>query len=189
MTFILGQGVELRVLAESEEEAKVWTSHVMHSNSHLAYVMTGSIPMRWFDVREEWKREREKGAVIFGVWLPSVGGVPARFIGTCGAYTPREVYDSYETRFMIVDADAVGKGAGLEVVKLLNDYCFMRLNTHRLWLGVSALNLRAVKVYLDAGYSFEGTLTDDIFTGGRYHNVYRMGLTRESWEKWRANAV
>ena len=199
MTFIAGDGVELRVLQESEEEARIWTDHVMHSNDHMKFVMTGSTPMRWFDVREEWMREREKGAVIFGVWLG--GGDPQfrkrddgiveavscdeKFIGTCGVYSPYEIYRSYDTRFMIVDPDAIGKGVGLKVAKMLNEYAFMKLNAHRLGLGVSALNLRAIKTYLDAGYQFEGVLKDSIYTAGEFHDTYRMAITREGWEKWR----
>lgn len=185
MTFIKGNDVELRVLQENEEEAKVWTQHVMNSNKHMEFVMTGSTPMRWFDVRDEWKREREKGAVLFGVWWNNICQAVDHwtFVGTCGAYSPREVYDSYESRFMIVDPNAVGKGVGLEVVKLLNEYCFMRLNTHRIWLGVSSINLRAIKTYLDASYKFEGRLVDDIYTNGAYYDVYRMAITRPEWSK------
>lgn len=199
MTFIQGDGVELRVLAESEEEARIWTDHVMHSNDHMKFVMTGSTPMRWFDVREEWKREREKGAVIFGVWLTVADvrsathemkvAIPPRFIGTCGCYSPYEVYRSYDTRFMIVDPDAIGKGIGLKVAKMLNEYAFMKLNAHRLGLGVSALNLRAIKTYLDAGYKFEGVFKDAIYTAGAFADTYRMALTRDEWEKWRTNAL
>lgn len=199
MTFIKGQLCELRVLQESDNEAKIWTDHVMHSQDHMKYVLTGSAPMRWFDVRDEWKREREKGAVLFGVWgytgkalLVSEGeagtatwvdNVP-RFIGTCGLYTPREIYKSYEARFMIVDPEGIGKGIGLEVAQMLSRYAFEKLNCHRLWLGVSAINLRAIKVYLDAGYMFEGKEDDAIYTFGQYWPTYRMAMTRESWEKW-----
>lgn len=185
MTFIKGDGFELRVLNESQYEAHLWTKHVMNSNDHMQFVMTGSTPMRWFEIQEEWKREREKGAVLFGVWdMKTCQGVDhPTFIGTCGAYTNREIYRSYETRFMIVDPTAIGKGLGLEVCKSLNRYCFTKLNAHRLWLGVSAINLRAVKTYLDALYKFEGRLVDDIYTNGAYYDVYRMAITRPEWSR------
>lgn len=204
MTFIKGDKCELRVLGECDEEAKIWERHVMNSNDHMRFVLTGSTPMRWFDIRDEWKREREKGAILFGVWagareeihtpcqhekdLCGVSGwtIKQKFIGTCGLYNPREIYHSYETRFMIVDPDGVGKGIGLEVATMLSRYAFEKLNVHRLWLGVSAINLRAVKCYLDAGYVIEGTLKDDIYTLGSYWPVYRMAMTRESWEKWQS---
>lgn len=190
MTFIPGKLCELRVLEESDEEAKIWTSHVMHSQKHMEYVLTGSTPMKWFDVRDEWKEQRQKGAILFGVWTSLMIDAKKetfenpRFIGTCGLYNPREIYHSYEARFMIVDPEGIGKGIGLEVANMLTRYAFEKLNVHRVWLGVSAINLRAVKVYLDAGFIVEGTLQDDIFTFNQYWPTYRMAVTRESWEKW-----
>ncbi len=200
MTFIAGKLCELRVLEESDEEAKIWTAHVMHSPSHLKFVLTGSSPMRWFDIRDEWKREREKGAVLFGVWRNELretisathGNIEpcheSVFIGTCGLYNPREIYHSYEARFMIVDPEGIGKGIGVEVANMLARYAFEKLNCHRLWLGVSAINLRAVKVYLDAGFMFEGREDDAIYTNGNYWPTYRMAQTREAWEKWQSTA-
>lgn len=199
MTFIRGDLAELRVLECNDEEAKIWTSHVMHSQDHMKYVLTGSSPMRWFDIRDEWKREMDKGAVLFGVWRIGPKGIPPaetdplvvgpRFIGTTGLYNPRDIYHSYEARFMIVDPEGIGKGIGLEVARMLSRYAFEKLNCHRLWLGVSAINLRAVKVYLDAGFIMEGTETDAIYTFGEYWPTYRMAMTRESWEKWNSLAT
>lgn len=193
--FVKGKLCELRALQESEEEAKIWTAHVMNSNDHMKYVMTGNVPLRWFDVRDEWKREREKGAVLFGVWIANAyiadpkckSGhfLPERLIGTCGLYDPKEIYRSYDSRFMIVDPEWIGKGIGLEVATMLNEYAFTKLNVHRIGLGVSALNLRAIKTYLDSGYKFEGVFKDAIYTNGDFHDTYRMAITREGWDKWR----
>ncbi len=197
MTFIVGEKCQLRVLEENDEEAKIWTSHVMHSQEHMKYVLTGNAPMRWFDIRDEWKEQRKGGAILFGVWQTHKAAlvdqqtdevhhirVSHTFIGTCGLYEPREIYKSYACRFMIVDPDAIGKGIGLEVANMLTRYAFEKVNAHSLWLGVSAINLRAIKVYLDAGFVVEGKLEDDIFTAGAYWPTYRMGMTREWWEKW-----
>lgn len=175
MTFIKGKSCELRVLEENEEEAKVWTRHVMHSSEHMRFVMTGSQPMRWFDIRDEWKREREKGAVLFGVWTD-------KFIGTCGFYNPYEIYHRWETRFMLVDPEAVGKGVGLEVCNMVTDYGFLKLNAHKLWLGVNSENLVAIKCYMNSGYKIEGVLKDDLYVNGKYVDAYRMAILRKEWE-------
>lgn len=181
MTFIAGEGVELRVLQESEEEARIWTRFVMHTNDHLRYVLTGNAPMRWFDIKDEWRTEREKGAVLFGVWLPEVKNKPARFIGTCGLYGPYHLYRRWEARFMIVDAEAVGRGIGLQVTKMLTDYAFDRLNAHKVWLGVNAENLIAYKCYLTAGYRVEGTLREDLFVRGKFVDAIRMAVLEDEW--------
>ena len=177
MTFIKGDKCELRVLEESDDEAKIWTNHVMRSNDHMKFVMTGSQPMRWFDIRDEWKREREKGAVLFGVWANS------KFIGTCGLYNPYEIYHRWEARFMIVDPEAVGKGVGLEVAKMLTTYGFNKLNAHKIWLGVNAENLVAYKCYLSAGYKVEGTLREDLYVNGKYVDAVRMAVLKHEWNR------
>jgi len=104
------------------------------------------------------------------------------FIGTCGLHSHRDIYKSWESRFLVFDPNAVGRGYGKEIVSLVTDYAFKRLNAHRVWLGVSENNLRAVKCYLDAGYVFEGRLRDEIFYNGRYHAALRMGVLEQEWQ-------
>lgn len=101
-----------------------------------------------------------------------------KFIGTCGLHSHRDIYKSWEARWMIFDPEAVGKGVGKEAVTMLTDYAFRRLNAHRVWLGVSADNLRAVKCYLDCGYKIEGRMVDELFYDGAYHDAYRMAVVR-----------
>lgn len=177
MTFMKGAGVELRVLEGTQEQVRQWTDGVM---SHLTteHLFTGSFPMRYIDIREEWERERKGGDVLFAVYAPK-----DRFIGTCGLHSHREIYRSWEARFLLFDAQAVGKGFGLSVTRLLVEYAFSRLNAHRVWLGVSADNSRAVKCYLNAGFTVEGTLRDELYYGGKYHDVYRMSLLESEVER------
>lgn len=192
MTFAKGNGVELRVLEGTESQVKLWTDGVM---SHLTteHLFTGSLPMRYIDVKEQWEKERKAGDVLFAVYageaskeLENFPGITGRgpfdFVGTCGLHSHREVYRSWEARFIIFDAEAVGKGLGQEVTRLLVDYAFKKLNAHRVWLGVSADNLRAVKCYLNAGFKIEGTFRDELFYAGEYHDVYRMSVLEGEYE-------
>ena len=175
MTFISGNLCHLKVLQESEHEVKTWTDAVM-SGLTTQHLFTGSYPMRYIDVKEQWKKEREAGDILLGIWTD-------KFVGTCGLHQHREVYRSWEARFLIFDADAVGKGIGKEVSKLLVEYGFDRLNSMRLWLGVSADNLRAVKAYLDTGWRVEGRQRMELFYHGAYHDTYRMAILRDEYEK------
>lgn len=191
MTFIKGNGVELRVLQGTDEEVKKWTDAVM-AGLTTEHLLTGSFPMRYIDVKEVWEKERKAGDILFGIWLPRVflaedtvhGPLysDSKFIGTCGLHSHREIYRSWEARFLIFDPSAVGKGIGKEVTRLLTTYAFERLNAHRVWLGVNADNLRAVKCYLDCGFKVEGTLRDEIFTHGKYHDAIRMAVLEDEWK-------
>ena len=182
MTFIKGDGYELRVLQEVDYEANLWTKGVM-SGLTTQHLFTGSFPARAIDVKAQWKKEREAGDVLFGVWTlePYETSSGESFVGTCGLHSHREIYRSWEARFLIFDIEAVGKGLGKEVVTSLTRYAFERLNAHRVWLGVSEDNLRAVKCYLDCGYRIEGRLRDELFYHGKYHSTLRMAALEGEW--------
>jgi RimJ/RimL family protein N-acetyltransferase len=173
MTFIKGQDVELRVLEDSD--AEVYTQAV-NKGLTTQHLFTGSIPMRTKDYAERWQSERKAGDILFGVWTSG------RFIGTAGLHSHRDIYKSWESRFLIFDADSVGKGLGKEVVRLATSYAFDRLNAHRVWLGVSEFNTRALKCYIDCGYVFEGRLRDEVYYGGKYHAVVRMAVLEDEWK-------
>jgi len=176
MTFIKGKDVELR--AWTDEHAGPFT-YMVNQGLTTQHLFTGSIPMRTADYAERFKKMREAGDILFALYIPSEKGDVnpyGRFIGQCGLHDHRDIYKSWEARFLIFDADAVGKGIGKEVVSLLTSYCFTRLNAHRVWLGVSEANIRAVKCYLDCGYKIEGRLRDEVFYEGKYHSVLRMGV-------------
>lgn len=175
MTFIKGTSCELRVLQANEFEIQTWTNSVM-AGLTTEHLFTGSVPMRGIDVKEVWDKERKAGDILFGVWT-----LAGRFIGSCGLHSHREIYRSWESRFLIFDADSVGKGLGKEVVSLLTDYAFRRLNAHRVWLGVSEFNRRALKCYIDCGYVIEGRLRDEVFYGGQFHSVIRMAALEGEW--------
>ena len=173
MTFIKGQNVELRVLEDCD--AEVFTKAV-NQGLTTQHLFTGSIPMRTKDYAKRWQQEREAGDILFGVWTSG------RFIGTCGLHQNYPVYRKWESRFLIFDADSVGKGLGKEIVSLLTSYAFRRLNAHKVWLGVSEFNTRALKCYTDCGYVHEGRLIDDVFYDGKYHAVIRMAAFEGSWK-------
>ncbi len=179
MTFMKGAMVDLRVLEDSDCEAFTKAVNAGLTTQHL---FTGSVPMRTKDYQQRWAAERAAGDVLFAVESPLLGdGRALGFIGTCGLHSHRDIYASWEARFLIFDAQAVGKGLGKEVVRMLTDYAFERLNCHRLWLGVSERNVRAVKCYLDCGFVFEGRERDAIYYQGRYFATLKMSILRDEW--------
>lgn len=183
MTFMKTDRVELRVLEARDADTFTKAVNAGLTTEHL---FTGSVPMRTKDYAERWQDEREAGDVLFGIWLP--GGyadgatlTKDKFIGTCGLHSHRDIYQSWEARFLIFDPTAVGQGIGKDVVRLLADYAFRRLNAHRLWLGVSEDNKRAVKCYYDCGFRFEGLHEDAIFYDGKYHATMTMRMLEDEW--------
>lgn len=175
MTFMKSDRVELRVLEDQDAEPFTKAVNAGLTTEHL---FTGSIPMRTDDYAQRWEADRKAGDVQFGIWLP---GSKPLFIGTCGLHSHRDIYQSWEARFLIFDPLSVGQGLGKDVVRLLTDYAFQRLNAHRVWLGVSEANRRAVKCYLDCGYVFEGRERDAIYYQGQYFATLKMSVLKEEW--------
>lgn len=185
MTYIKGNLCELRVLERSDEEAKIFTRYV-NAGLTTEHLLTGSIPMRSIDIQEVWDDEHRKGSIEFGIWAKE-NGVP-KFVGTAGLYSHRDIYMSWEFRILIFDDQFVSRGIGSEATALVVDYGFKRMNAHRIWLGVSALNIRAIKCYLSCGFVEEGRLREDLFTYGGYVDAVRMGILVHEWGRLKGEA-
>lgn len=144
---------------------------------NFQHTFTGSIPMRQIDVAAEWDAERAKKSVQWGIFsLPH-----DCFLGTTGLYAPRDIYRSWEFRILIGAPDYVGKGIGTEATRMVVDWGFRRLNAHRIWLGVNAENLGAIRCYEKVGFKREGTLREEIFCNGHYVDAIRMSILENEW--------
>lgn len=77
---------------------------------------------------------------------------------------------------MFIHPQYHGKGYGTEAVTLLCEYCFKRINLHKIYLNVLDHNSPAIRAYTKAGFVLEGTLKDEVWMGGRYNNMKRMAI-------------
>jgi diamine N-acetyltransferase len=55
-----------------------------------------------------------------------------------------------------------GKGYGKELLRLIQQYVFMKMQAHRLWLDVKEHNYRAQNLYEQLGFQIEGKLRECI---------------------------
>ena len=129
------------------------------------------------------------------VWFQSLSerkdqiilGIEARkerkLIGTCGLYSIEQLNRKAEVRIKIGDISYWGRGYGKEAMTLLLDFAFSDLNLRRLWLKVLPTNISALKLYKKVGFEEEGTLREDLYIQGKYHDLIVMGLLRENMEK------
>ena len=82
---------------------------------------------------------------------------------------------------LIGEKDFWGGGYGTEITELITYYGFDRLNLNRIYLGYTADNKAAGKVYQKAGYVFEGTLKKDIYRNSKYYDSIRMAILRKDY--------
>ena len=70
------------------------------------------------------------------------------------------------------------KGFGSDAVIAFTDFCFTKLNLHKVYLRVFESNKRAICCYEKAGYKVEGRLVEHHFSNGEYEDVLLMGKTK-----------
>jgi len=97
-----------------------------------------------------------------------------RPIGFVGLSHIDKINKTAEIFVVIGEDDYRGKGIGRQAVQWIVDFGFKQLKLHKIALAVFAENLVAVKLYKSLGFKQEGTLKDDAYFGGKYHDTLLM---------------
>lgn len=84
---------------------------------------------------------------------------------------------------VIGDENARGKGIASSATQLILDYGFNQLNLHKIYLQVAAYNKSAYELYLKLNFKEEGTLVQQHFVDGKYHDMLCMGILAENFNK------
>jgi len=119
-----------------------------------------------------WMKTRVKsGEVVQFIILNNAGNIP---IGSVYFRDVDKENRSAEYGIFIGEKSCFSKGYGSETAKLFLDFGFNTLHLHRIFLRVFSDNERAIKSYLNAGFSKEGIAKDMIFQNGRYRSMLFM---------------
>ena len=108
-----------------------------------------------------------------------------QYLGGCGMHDI-DSKNRMATVGIFLGKEHVGKGYGTDAMQVLVDFCFNEINLNRVKLNVFAFNKRAIRCYRKTGFKIEGTLRQEVFRNGKYHDSLVMGLLRSEWEKTRA---
>lgn len=82
--------------------------------------------------------------------------------------------------FAVIRREAQGKGYGPAAIRALLDRAWNELDLHKIWLIVRRENRATQAMNLKLGFDFEGTLRDEYFVNGAYHDMVRMAILRPS---------
>lgn len=102
-------------------------------------------------------------------------------VGNVGLHRIDWINRSAEFGIVIGERDHQGKGIGTEATRLIVEHGFERLNLHRIWLGVFADHVSAIRMYARIGFREEGRLLEAILRDGKAHDQLIMGLLAEEF--------
>lgn len=106
-----------------------------------------------------------------------------RYIGGCGINSIDWKNNIVVVGIFIGDQSYWGKGYGTDAMKTLVNFIFNEMNIRKIKLNVYAFNERAVKSYEKCGFVKDGTLRQEIFREGKYHDEYSMSILRDEYRK------
>lgn len=77
---------------------------------------------------------------------------------------------------LIGDKNYWNRGYGTEATNMILAYGFNNLKLHRIELNVFIYNKRAIKVYKNLGFKFEGVKRESLFYKDKFFDVVQMGV-------------
>ena len=125
---------------------------------------------------EIWYSEiiERKDILLLRMWGPSLQDS----VGMVGLWNINRVHQKAEVR-IIVAPDDRSKGFGREAINAICDIAFKDMNLRKLYAYVLVSNEASGKLFDSCGFKQEGYLKDDIFSNGKYVDVYLFAKIRE----------
>jgi RimJ/RimL family protein N-acetyltransferase len=74
-----------------------------------------------------------------------------------------------------------GKGLGRKGFRLMLDYCFTKLEMHKVTLYTAVYNKVAIGLYTSLGFKEEGRLSEHLLREDGYHDLLVMSLFRDAY--------
>ncbi len=149
------------------------------------YLNTGRFPVS----RQELTPPHGEKNIMFAV-MSNIGADTAgklwqddsynHYIGTCSLHDIDWVARKGEIGYMIGEKTHWGAGIATELVGLLTDYAFNRLNLNKLTAGVVEKNIGSIRALEKNGFKQFAILEQEYYVDGRYLNTHRF----HNFQKW-----
>ncbi|WDV46881.1 GNAT family protein [Clostridiaceae bacterium M8S5] len=175
---LIGEKIDLTPV--NEDDIKVMYELSKNSNEKQYGYIGAPAPAELQEYKRIVERKNDyftlKKGISFGIRTKD-----GRIAGTIGA----GIIDLKNRHLMVglgilSDKDR-GKGYGSEAIRLFNDYAFLELNMHRVYLGCFNFNEKARMLYERIGFKLEGIDRAFVFRNGNYYDGSVLGLLRREW--------
>lgn len=103
------------------------------------------------------------------------------YIGGCGINNVDWKNSIALIGIFIGDKSFWNKGYGTDALNVLLKFIFEEMNVNKVKLNVYSFNPRAKRCYEKCGFVVEGTLREELFREGAYHDVYIMSILKSEW--------
>ena len=178
--YLTGQTLQLKQMeqthlerfAEIENENKT----LLLANDDIPFPLTLDDHTSFFKAISGKKEE-----FIFGIFLKESN----ELIGSCGVFSINWKNSTCHVGISIGEKWQ-NKGFGTEAMNTLISFIFDYIHINKIKLQVFSFNAIAIRSYEKCHFVKEGTLRNEIFRFGAFHDVYIFGLLREDWEKHQA---
>ncbi|KYH35470.1 spermidine N(1)-acetyltransferase [Clostridium tepidiprofundi DSM 19306] len=178
---LIGKKVILRDYRK--EDAKL--AHQYINDFELRKFLTPGIPYPLtLEEEQNWVDSQSKSDKnTFSFAIESIKD--SKYIGGCGINNIDWKNSIATVGIFIGNKNYLGKGFGTDAMNLLLEFIFCEMNIHKVKLHVYSFNKRAIRSYEKCGFVKEGTLRQELFREGKYHDEYIMGILREEFFKQR----
>ncbi|MRH41326.1 GNAT family N-acetyltransferase [Aquibacillus halophilus] len=109
-----------------------------------------------------------------------------QFIGTVAVYLVNWKNGSCNVGISI-GTEFQGRGHGTDAMNTLLDFIFNYMNINKVKLQVFSFNKAAIRSYQKCGFTLEGTLREELFRFGEFHDIFIMGILRKDWVNKKLN--
>jgi len=140
------------------------------------YMNTGRFPVSEKDVYAP----KDQKNLLFMIRYLSEKDSLDPYIGTASLHSIDWISRKAEIGYMIGDKGYWGKGIATEVVKILCDYAFFRLNLNKVTAGVVAENIGSMRALEKNDFKLYATNPKDYFVNGKFLDSKRYFKLQEN---------
>jgi len=169
---ISGKKIFLRPLKyEDWEKTIIWRNDLDFS----ALIMSHPFPVTE-ELEKEWIKsiieDKSNRSVHLGICLKD----SEELIGLTKLFNINWISRNCYFGIFLGSKESRGKGIGKEVMELIIDYSFNKLNLRKIILEVIETNQPAINLYKKMGFTKEGELKEQVYNNEKYYGVIIMSL-------------
>ena len=176
LPFLKGKKIYLREFLKKDinKDYLQW----INSKENNFFLETGKFPVNYKDLENYYlKNINSKNAILFAICDNK-----NRHIGNC-SISQIDWINRRCTYGRLIGKKNVAKGAGTEVLKLLQKFVFEELNLNSMWTGVCKNNISSIKSNLKAGMIKTGFFKEAFFKSSKYYDVEIFSITKKQFLK------